>query len=391
VHIGCLQHLISRYDPAVTRVVDRLEAMWTTRQLYSLLSVGWQCLEHALRVMAWLMIPVFIALDWVVQRLPARWRRGELDFISRVRIFVKPLPVQEEGDDGSDGAAARWLMVDDRRAPHVHEPLRSPDYDDIVRRLQQHEREAADVIAAGGDAPEPSSAPAPKCAYRMTSELINQAADRLKRYGICILQGDILTQATLDYCWTQVPSPTDPAGTHEEGRTHKPVLDRTFRRWGRRMFWEPILEQYAAHLNDKFYIQAPVMIVSWRGSMAQPWHRDFGKAAVLIPLIDLPAAVGPTQVVINSHRWFLPRLPVCGEHTGALARLWNFAREWYHELFGTLVASAPFRYIAAWFNVAAVRALVPAGTVIMFDCNLVHRGLPNESAVHRPILSFDYM
>lgn len=133
------------------------------------------------------------------------------------------------------------------------------------------------------------------------------------------------------------------------------------------------------------------VINSWPASGTQPWHRDFGCAAVMTPLVDLTALSGPTEFVLCSHRLapaLLTRPPAA----------WLDFSERANQWLGTLLSSGAARVatyllapLRAWLPLpVAVRGFLSRGSVVVFDCRVLHRGLPNRGAVSRPIVSFDY-
>ena len=110
------------------------------------------------------------------------------------------------------------------------------------------------------------------------------------------------------------------------------------------------------------------LLVSDSGSADQFFHQDNARRGmtVLVPLVDVPLARGPTQLIPGTHGLTL------GEG-GAAAP----------------VAEA----VAAASAVAVLPAVAPelaVGDVLLCDARTLHRGLANRDDTARPVLVFRY-
>jgi ectoine hydroxylase-related dioxygenase (phytanoyl-CoA dioxygenase family) len=105
--------------------------------------------------------------------------------------------------------------------------------------------------------------------------------------------------------------------------------------------------------------------------------------AVLIPLIDHTAEVGPTQVILRSHHLQLTK----GHGKGA----WTVEfRAKFVEFLGWLF-SMRNGLVGRILGFFPLRVIIPKSSVVVFDGRSIHRGLPNTTTTTRPMVSFDYI
>jgi hypothetical protein len=233
----------------------------------------------------------------------------------------------------------------------------------------------------------------PCCASLESASLLVRSGVSQRTAHAHAAAGDALSQTDFDVFWSRVPETAkDETGEADygEGRTHKP--DSALNAWADGGFWRAILENY---LGPRYESCTPVVITSWPGAPNQPWHRDFGLAAVMTGLIDCTDAngLGPTEFIVSSHvigtlpQFVRPDREIVGKV------------EVLHQWIGWLLSSAPVRVAVALVNHALgwqlpvpvpLRAYLPAGSLIIFDCRMLHRGGPNVGRQKRPIVSFDY-
>ena len=112
-----------------------------------------------------------------------------------------------------------------------------------------------------------------------------------------------------------------------------------------------------ALLGGKTYLEKAGMLVAHPGAEAQRWHMDTPhlftvgqhlpphSLSVFVPLVDLVAANGPTEFQLSTH------------------------------VKANLVA--PQRHALA---------CCPAGSLVVYDVRIMHRGGPNESSGDRPMV-----
>ena len=110
---------------------------------------------------------------------------------------------------------------------------------------------------------------------------------------------------------------------------------------------------------------------------------------LFVPLVDLTAAAGPTEFVPGTHNDanFAATLP------GVMAS----ARD-SQQVKGRLFHCRPFLRPfhrpssppSALQHPRAVAPTLPAGSAVLFDVRVLHRGLANRSGVVRPVLYFTY-
>lgn len=138
-------------------------------------------------------------------------------------------------------------------------------------------------------------------------------------------------------------------------------------------------------LGDNFLLSTGLGISILPGENAQAWHSDDGfyrvprprpplSLSVIVALDDFTAENGATEVIPGSHRW---------------------------EQMKTETAPKPFTYDIKTPNVVdaeeanrpredAIKAVMPAGSALIFYGTLIHRGGSNKTCVPRMAISPQY-
>jgi len=125
--------------------------------------------------------------------------------------------------------------------------------------------------------------------------------------------------------------------------------------------------------SSEIYRSQLQLLVSCPGSVNQFFHQDNARKGVtlIIPLEDVTMEMGPTQLLPGSHK--LSEAGAPSTETGWLGTFASFKSVFHH-----LCQKLP------------VRASVGAGTAIVYDGRVLHRGLANNSEVPRPVLVYRY-
>lgn len=179
------------------------------------------------------------------------------------------------------------------------------------------------------------------------------------------------------------------AGYHEivqrsRGRWDLPITPEQFGTTDRELPWWPLV---AAVLGDDSVHSFSGVVYSEPGSPAQCWHidsphvdavhREPHALNVLVALHDIPMAMGPTEIAVGSHvltnHLRNPAL-VCDElvyqHPGSSP--------------GHLVAGTGERMPDSWASP------MTAGSCLVFDDRILHRGPANTSDQNRYVGYFSY-
>jgi ectoine hydroxylase-related dioxygenase (phytanoyl-CoA dioxygenase family) len=127
--------------------------------------------------------------------------------------------------------------------------------------------------------------------------------------------------------------------------------------------------------DDIIFQSESQLLVSAPQAVDQIWHTDNTRPGltVVIPLVDVSAANGPTEVIVNSHR--LVEAAAEGRWSDLCSALWG------QRAGGMVSQEAAFK---------AVLPSVPAGSAVVFDSRSIHRGRGNLTDCSRPILVFRY-
>jgi hypothetical protein len=168
------------------------------------------------------------------------------------------------------------------------------------------------------------------------------------------------------------------------GRWDVPIEARQFGREDRDMPWWPLV---ASVLGGDAEHSFSGVVTSEPGSPAQQWHTDSPHEVpehvaphalnVLVALHDLPKAMGPTECARGSH--------VLTNHLGnpslVIERL-----IYQHE------GTTPESLVAGTRHAVPERCASPmaAGSCLVFDDRLLHRGLANGSDAERHVAYFSY-
>ena len=168
------------------------------------------------------------------------------------------------------------------------------------------------------------------------------------------------------------------------GRWDVPITPQQFGIDDRKMPWWPLV---AAVLGDDAEPSFSGVVSSEPGSPAQHWHIDSPHEApehrpphamnVLLALHDTPMAMGPTECARGSH--FL---------TNHLSNPLLVRDQLIYQHAGTspaaLVSGTPSRVPESFADSMA------AGSCLVFDDRLLHRGLANRSDTVRHVAYFSY-
>jgi len=121
------------------------------------------------------------------------------------------------------------------------------------------------------------------------------------------------------------------------------------------------------------------LVTSKPGSVAQPWHADNarGGITVVIAMRDQSEAMGPTQLIEQSHLFHQSAWSLQATGTGS--------GSWLGTLFGVAAGVVTGRR-----RLEVTGPALNAGDVLVYDGRTIHRGPANRSAGDRPILVLRY-
>ena len=168
------------------------------------------------------------------------------------------------------------------------------------------------------------------------------------------------------------------------GRWDIPVSPQAFGIDDRQMPWWPLI---AAVLGDDAEHSFSGVVFSEPGSPAQCWHTDSPHVAaehraahalnVLVALHDIPMAMGPTEVARGSH--------ILTNH------LRNSSLE-CDKLIYQHASTSPESLVEGTRDPVPLRVAsdMAAGSCLVFDDRLLHRGLANRSDAMRHVAYFSY-
>ena len=183
-----------------------------------------------------------------------------------------------------------------------------------------------------------------------------EVAAAVRSQGVCVVE-DVFDAAQLSELQAQIaalePRKMQNRRAHRWEHVHSPDA-LPFADLGRHPL---VAECVRALLGPKTYLEKAGLLVSHPGAEPQRWHMDtphlFSVGAhlpphslsVFVPLVDLVPANGPTEFQLGTH------------------------------VKANLVL--PQRH---------ARACCPAGSMVIYDIRIMHRGGPNESDAERPVV-----
>lgn len=237
----------------------------------------------------------------------------------------------------------------------------------------------------------------------MESRLVSELAGRLASDGFVMLHGVCAAEFLEDVqtvAERRIREVRDALGTREigigsaagydeivqrsPGRWDVPITPRRFGFDTTALPWSPLV---AAILGVDAEHSFSGVVFSEPGSPAQFWHTDSPHRSpehrpahalnVLVPLHDIPRAMGPTELVRGSQLL-----------TNHLANPSLVADELIYQHAGT----TPELLVQGTTHEAPERVVseMPAGSCLVFDDRIMHRGLANESDETRYVAYFSY-
>lgn len=143
---------------------------------------------------------------------------------------------------------------------------------------------------------------------------------------------------------------------------------------------QPVLRSTAAFAEAAAEIESAGFITSYPGAPVQNWHPDealtLGLATAFVPLVDLDACNGPTELALATHLDpATPNRVLRYDFSPQHACTRDAARGWTPRHPSGLLL---------------VKPLLTAGQLLLFDWRTWHRGGPNNSQRERPIAYVTY-
>jgi hypothetical protein len=134
------------------------------------------------------------------------------------------------------------------------------------------------------------------------------------------------------------------------------------------------MRQWRRRRREAYSLSQLQLLDSEENSSNQFWHSDNVKPGltVLIPLVDMTATNGPTQLLPGSHR-----LIASADGTGALAAM--AVSQWASALLISWVGGGGGGGGGGGSSPPPVRALCAANDAVVYDSRTLHRGLGNYS------------
>jgi len=144
--------------------------------------------------------------------------------------------------------------------------------------------------------------------------------------------------------------------------------------------WKDMVSKYLNNKNvdehndgtNRIVLSQLQLLVSAPESVDQFFHQDNARKGltILIPLEDVAMDMGPTQLLPGTH---------------LLSEAYAGERRWDRSML-----DATRQAVGRSLQAGPLRASLKAGTAVVYDGRVLHRGLANRSQIPRPVLVYRY-